>query len=437
MTPRDRRALIILGVIVVVAAAAYFLVLKKSSGPTTALPTPTQTSTGVPTPSPEPSVTVSPTPRTTTPPPGVIVGGRDPFSPLVGVASSGGGGPTGPTGPITTPPTSPTTTPPTSPSVSPPASPPPTPVGGTTTVIGGHTVTLIDIFHRNGVKYAQVSVGGQVPALRDLGGAVAGSGGRSHRTAPQLTPGRGAARGGPLPGPGPFRRRAPCGAGAPGRAPIVLAMLRFLTAGESHGPSLVAVLEGLPAGVPVSLDSLGREMARRRHGYGRSGRQRMEGDRAQVLGGVRHGRTLGSPVAVTIENAEWATKYRERMGIEGSPDPDERLTRPRPGHADLAGMQKFGFDDARNVLERASARETAARVAAGYFCKAFLGETARLSAVWTPRRRSAWSPPSARPSGNGTPWAGCSRSSRTAPRRASVRTPTTTGASTPAWPSPS
>ncbi len=151
-------------------------------------------------------------------------------------------------------------------------------------------------------------------------------------------------------------------------------MLRFLTAGESHGPSLVAVLEGLPAGVPVSLDSLGREMARRRHGYGRSGRQRMEGDRAQVLGGVRHGRTLGSPVAVTIENAEWATKYRERMGIEGSPDPDERLTRPRPGHADLAGMQKFGFDDARNVLERASARETAARVAAGYFCKAFLGE---------------------------------------------------------------
>jgi chorismate synthase len=151
-------------------------------------------------------------------------------------------------------------------------------------------------------------------------------------------------------------------------------MVRFLTAGESHGPGLVAVVEGLPAGIPVSLESLGHELARRRHGYGRSGRQRLEGDRAEVLGGVRHGRTLGSPVAVTIQNAEWATKYRERMGVEGSPQPGERLTRPRPGHADLAGMQKYGFDDARNVLERASARETAARVAGAYFCKALLAE---------------------------------------------------------------
>jgi hypothetical protein len=161
MTPRDRRALIIFGVVAVVALAAYLLLLRKSSGPTAALPTPTQTSTVVPTPSPVPSVTTSPTPRTTTPPP-VLVGGRDPFSPLV--QASGGGG--GPTTPPTVPPTSPTTVPPTTPSVSPPASPPPTPVGGTTTVIGGHTVTLIDIFHRNGVKYAQVSVDGTVYTVK-------------------------------------------------------------------------------------------------------------------------------------------------------------------------------------------------------------------------------------------------------------------------------
>ncbi len=154
----------------------------------------------------------------------------------------------------------------------------------------------------------------------------------------------------------------------------MLRSLRFLTAGESHGPALVAVLEGLPAGVPVSVEALGRELARRRHGYGRSGRQRLETDPAEVLGGVRHGLTLGTPVAVSVPNAEWGEKYRQRMGVEGAPDPDERLTRPRPGHADLAGMQKYGFDDARNVLERASARETAARVAAAYFCRSFLGE---------------------------------------------------------------
>ncbi|MFL5799109.1 MAG: chorismate synthase [Actinomycetota bacterium] len=151
-------------------------------------------------------------------------------------------------------------------------------------------------------------------------------------------------------------------------------MLRLLTAGESHGKALVAVLEGLPAGVPVRLADLDAELARRRHGYGRSGRQKLERDPVDVLAGVRHGRTLGSPVAVEIANAEWESKYRERMGVEGDPDPAERLTAPRPGHADLAGMQKYGFDDARNVLERASARETVARVAAGYFCKAFLAE---------------------------------------------------------------
>jgi chorismate synthase len=151
-------------------------------------------------------------------------------------------------------------------------------------------------------------------------------------------------------------------------------MLRQLTAGESHGKALVAVLEGLPAGVPVSPKELAGELARRRHGYGRSGRQKLESDRAEILSGVRHGRTLGSPISVTIENREWEEKYRDLMGVEGETDPSDKLTKPRPGHADLAGVQKYGFDDVRNVLERASARETAARVALGCFCKAFLGE---------------------------------------------------------------
>src|SRR5215217_1920982 len=151
-------------------------------------------------------------------------------------------------------------------------------------------------------------------------------------------------------------------------------MLRVVTAGESHGRGLVAVVEGLPSGVPVSTKEVAHELERRRHGYGRSGRQKLEADRFEVLAGVRHGRTLGSPVAITIANAEWDTKYSRLMSAEGEPDPDERLTRPRPGHADLAGVQKYGFDDVRNVLERASARETAARVAAAAVCKALLGE---------------------------------------------------------------
>ncbi len=151
-------------------------------------------------------------------------------------------------------------------------------------------------------------------------------------------------------------------------------MLRQLTAGESHGKGLVAVLEGLPASVPVSKDGLAGELARRRLGHGRSGRQSFEADRFEILSGVRHGATLGSPISVTIENKEWAKKWRTTMAVEGRSDPKERLTRPRPGHADLAGVQKYGFDDVRNVLERASARETAARVALGYFCKAFLAE---------------------------------------------------------------
>jgi chorismate synthase len=151
-------------------------------------------------------------------------------------------------------------------------------------------------------------------------------------------------------------------------------MLRLLTAGESHGKALVSILEGLPAGVPIAPKEVAGELARRRHGHGRSGRQKLEADRFEILSGVRHGRTLGSPIAITIENAEWEQKYKDLMAIEGETDPADKLTRPRPGHADLPGVMKYGFDDVRNVLERASARETAARVAMGSPCKAFLAE---------------------------------------------------------------
>jgi chorismate synthase len=155
-------------------------------------------------------------------------------------------------------------------------------------------------------------------------------------------------------------------------------MLRWLTAGESHGPALVAILEGLPAGVQVTTGDLSVALARRRLGHGRGARMSFERDDVQLLGGVRHGRTQGGPVAVHIANTEWP-KWQDVM----SPDPVDQtvldglarnapLTRPRPGHADLAGMQKYGFDDARPVLERASARETAARVALGAVAGAFL-----------------------------------------------------------------
>ncbi len=148
-------------------------------------------------------------------------------------------------------------------------------------------------------------------------------------------------------------------------------MLRFLTAGESHGRALVVVVEGLPAGLSVTVDEIGAELARRRLGFGRGPRMRFEQDELTILAGVRHGRTLGSPVAIEIGNSEWERKWTEEM----SPAPGETarpLTKPRPGHADLAGMQKYDFTDARNVLERASARETAARVAAGALAKGLL-----------------------------------------------------------------
>jgi chorismate synthase len=151
-------------------------------------------------------------------------------------------------------------------------------------------------------------------------------------------------------------------------------MLKQLTAGESHGRGLAGILEGLPAGVPVSIADLGAELARRRLGYGRGGRQKFERDTPEILSGVRHGRTLGSPIALTIANAEFEEKYADLMAVEGEADPAKRLTRPRPGHADLTGVQKYGFHDVRNVLERASARETAARVGVAYFAKAFLAQ---------------------------------------------------------------
>jgi len=149
-------------------------------------------------------------------------------------------------------------------------------------------------------------------------------------------------------------------------------MLRLLTAGESHGRALVTIVEGLPAGLPIAADEIRGELARRRLGYGRGPRQRFETDEIRLIGGIRHGRTLGSPVAIEIANAEWP-KWEQEMS-PGPGSPARRLTQPRPGHADLAGMQKYGFDDARDVLERASARETAARVAAGALAKALLAQ---------------------------------------------------------------
>jgi chorismate synthase len=147
-------------------------------------------------------------------------------------------------------------------------------------------------------------------------------------------------------------------------------VLRYLTAGESHGRALRVIVEGLPAGLPFTVELVQTELSRRRLGYGRGPRMRFEQDDVTLVGGIRHGRTLGSPVAIDIANTEWP-KWEQEMSP--APGRTERpLTQPRPGHADLAGMQKYGLTDARDVLERASARETAARVAAGTCAKAFL-----------------------------------------------------------------
>ena len=156
-------------------------------------------------------------------------------------------------------------------------------------------------------------------------------------------------------------------------------MLRWLTAGESHGPELVSILEGLPAGVPVSLDDIRADLARRKLGYGRGARMKFEEDELTISGGVRFGLTTGSPIAIRIGNTEWPrwvdVMSASPVDVESLPKGrGAPLTRPRPGHADLVGMQKYGFDEARNVLERASARETAARVALGAVARKFLGE---------------------------------------------------------------
>jgi chorismate synthase len=153
-------------------------------------------------------------------------------------------------------------------------------------------------------------------------------------------------------------------------------MLRFETAGESHGECLVATLTGLPAGIPIAQDAIDHELWRRQQGFGRGGRMKIETDRAHFVAGIRHGRTIGSPIALLIANADWKNWTESLPVEEGDPAKHKPVSRPRPGHADLAGAIKYGFADARYVLERASARETTARVAIGAIAKQFLANFA-------------------------------------------------------------
>ena len=170
----------------------------------------------------------------------------------------------------------------------------------------------------------------------------------------------------------------------------------FSTAGESHGPAEVALVHGVPAGLRLIAGDVNRDLSRRQKGYGRGGRQKIERDEVEFLGGVRHGYTLGSPVAMLIRNRDYAN-WEHRMTPEPVEDPPQKITLPRPGHADLAGMQKYDFDDLRNVLERSSARETTARVAAGGVAKKLLAEFGveiesavyRIGAVAYPKERAA------------------------------------------------
>lgn len=164
-------------------------------------------------------------------------------------------------------------------------------------------------------------------------------------------------------------------------------MVRWLTAGESHGQALSAIVEGIPAQVALTSEDIGRDLARRRLGAGRGARMKFEADVVRILGGVRHGLTLGGPIAIEVANSEWP-KWEKVMSADPVPAEEIQglarnapLTRPRPGHADLVGMQKYGFDDARPILERASARETAARVALGAVTRAFLDQAAGVSVV--------------------------------------------------------
>src|SRR5262245_49908696 len=154
-------------------------------------------------------------------------------------------------------------------------------------------------------------------------------------------------------------------------------MLRFLTAGESHGQALVAILEGMPAGLSIDFEAITTQLRRRQTGYGRGRRMAIESDRAEALSGIRHGATTGAPIALLIPNRDWEN-WQRTMHVEGEMPPEASgvdrpaVTRPRPGHADLAGFVKYGHDDMRNVLERASARETAARVAVGAIARQLL-----------------------------------------------------------------
>jgi chorismate synthase len=176
-------------------------------------------------------------------------------------------------------------------------------------------------------------------------------------------------------------------------------MLRYLTAGESHGKSLMVILEGIPAGLRLSSKEIDRELKRRQVGYGRSPRMQIEKDEAEILSGIRGGKTLGSPIALTIKNLDWKN-WQKLMAVEDSDMNSESiqiLTRPRPGHADLAGVIKYNLDDVRDVLERASARETAARVAVGAICKKFLAEFnlfiySRVIQIGTVKDTPGWEP---------------------------------------------
>lgn len=150
-------------------------------------------------------------------------------------------------------------------------------------------------------------------------------------------------------------------------------MFRFLTAGESHGPSLMAIIEGIPAGMPFAKERIDEQLRRRQGGYGRGGRMKIERDAVEILSGVRYGRTLGSPITLRIENRDWAN-WQDRMSVEPPETPSEAVTRVRPGHADLTGALKYGHEDVRDVIERASSRETAARVAVGAVCAQFLSD---------------------------------------------------------------
>src|ERR1700750_2056440 len=153
-------------------------------------------------------------------------------------------------------------------------------------------------------------------------------------------------------------------------------MLRFETAGESHGECLVATLTGFPAGIPISIDYLNRQLWRRQQGYGRGGRMKIETDQVHIVSGIRNSHTIGSPIAILIENRDWKN-WTDVLPVDekdANPEKTKPVNRPRPGHADLAGTIKYNFKDARYILERASARETTARVAIGALAKALLGE---------------------------------------------------------------